>query len=161
MNNSKLVYLSFFLLSASILSFEIVSTRIASVIFVQNYAYIIVSLALLGLGSGGVFSYHRIKTGNSSNKLVFQSLYALGIALCLFVVAVIGLSITNPLIFFFLLFLPFFFGGIVYAQIYKSYSALSFKLYASDLSGAAVGSVASLGLIGILGAPNSIYCSRW
>jgi hypothetical protein len=33
---------------------------------------------------------------------------------------------------------------------------LSFPLYAVDLSGAAVGSVASLGLIGILGAPNSI-----
>ena len=33
---------------------------------------------------------------------------------------------------------------------------MSFPLYAVDLSGAAVGSAASLALIGILGAPNSI-----
>ena len=156
MNNNMLIYLSLFLLSGSVLCFEIVSTRIASVIFVQNYAFIILCLALLGLGNGGVFSYYRFKSKENPSRILLQSFFLLGVSLCLFIVAVIELALTNSFIFFVLLFLPFLISGIAYAQIYKTYSALSFPLYAVDLSGAAVGSVASLGLIGILGAPNSI-----
>ena len=156
MNNTRLIYLSLFLLSASILCFEIISTRIASVIFVQDYAFIILSLALLGLGSGGVFSYYRIKSTENPSRILLRSFLILGVSLCLFIVAVIELALTNPFVFFILLFIPFLISGIVYAQIYKTYSSLSFPLYAFDLSGAAVGSVASLGLISILGAPNGI-----
>jgi predicted membrane-bound spermidine synthase len=156
MTRNTLVYSSLFLLSASILCFEIVSTRIASVIFVQDYAFIVLSLALLGIGTGGVFSYYKVKAGDDPSRIVYRVLFALGISLCIFITATIEFSITNPLVFFLLVYLPFFFSGVVYAQIYKAYSTSSFKLYASDLSGAAVGSVASLGLIGIFGAPNSI-----
>ena len=151
-----LVYSSLFLLSASVLCFEIVSTRIASVIFVQDYAFITLSLALLGLGCGGVFSYYKIKAGNDPSRLVYRALCALGVSLCIFITATIELSITNPFFFFVLVFLPFSFSGVIYAQIYKTYSSLSFKLYASDLAGAAVGSLAPLGLIGAFGAPNTI-----
>ncbi len=156
MTRNTLVYWSLFLLSASILCFEIVSTRIASVIFVQDYAFITLSLALLGIGGGGVFSYSMIKAGDDPSKVVYRVLFALGISLCIFITATIELSITSPFVFLLLVFFPFFFSGAVYAQIYKAYSTSSFNLYASDLSGAAVGSVASLGLIGIFGAPNSI-----
>lgn len=158
MRNNRLIYLNLFFLSASVLCFEIISTRISSVIFVNDYAFIIISLAILGLGSGGVFSYYSIRTreGNLLSKIVFRSLFFLAITFCLFIISVIEISITNPFIYFFFLFLPFFFAGIVYAQVYKIYSEQSFKLYASDLSGAAVGSVASLGMFSIFGGPNSI-----
>jgi hypothetical protein len=156
MKNTSRVYVTLFFLSASILCFEIVSTRIASVIFVQDYAFITLSLALLGLGSGGVFSYYRIRAGDDPSKIIFRTLCALGVSLCLFITATIELSITNPFSFFVLVFLPFFAGGVIYAQIYRAYSTLSFRLYASDLSGAAVGSLGSLGVIGVFGAPNSI-----
>jgi len=156
MNKNTLAYVSLFLLSASILCFEIVSTRIASVIFVQDYAFIVLSLALLGIGAGGVFSYYKVKAGDNPSKIVYRVLFALGISLCIFITATIGLSITSPFVFLLLVFLPFFSSGVVYAQIYKAYSASGFRLYASDLSGAAVGAIASLGLIGIFGAPNSI-----
>ena len=126
MNNNRLIYLSLFLLSGSVLCFEIVSTRIASVIFVQNYAFIILSLALLGLGSGGVFSYYKLKSKKDPSRILLQSFFILGVSLCLFIIAVIELALTNAFIFFVLLFLPFLISGIVYAQIYKTYSALSF-----------------------------------
>jgi len=156
MKTNSLAYLTLFLLSGSVLCFEIVSTRIASVIFVQNYAFIILSLALLGIGGGGVFSYYRIKTGDDQSRMVYRLLFLLGISLSIFITAITKLSITNPFVFLLLVFLPCFFSGVVYAQLYKIYSTLSFRLYASDVSGAAVGSVLSLGLIGIFGAPNSI-----
>jgi predicted membrane-bound spermidine synthase len=157
-NKNTLICLSLFLLSASMLSFEIVSTRIASVIFVQDYAFIILSLALLGLGAGGVFSYYRMKGGSDPSRMLSRVLAGLGASMCVFIAAAVVLSITSPFIFFFLLVIPFFCGGVAYAQIYKAYSALSFILYASDLSGAAVGSIASLGLISTFGASNSILC---
>ncbi|MBP1655916.1 MAG: spermine synthase [Bacteroidetes bacterium] len=150
------VYGPVFLLSASVLCFEIVSTRIASVIFVQDYAFIILSLALLGIGSGGVFSYYRVGTAVDLRGVAGRAALALGVSLCIFAAAVTGLSITNQFAFLLLLFIPFFASGIAYAQIYRAFSTLSFALYASDLSGAAVGAIASLGLIGLLGAPNSV-----
>jgi len=156
MNSPRWIYFTLFVLSASMLSFEVVSTRIASVVFVQNYAFIVLSLAILGLGSGGIFSYYKIKPRDNQFKAVFRSLIAVGISLAFFMVAVIEFAVVNPFIYFLLLFLPFFFGGIVYAQIYKLYSLLSYKLYASDLSGAAVGSLASLALLNALGGPNSV-----
>ena len=150
MKSNRVVYVSVFLLSASILCFEIVSTRLASVIFVQDYAFIILSLALLGIGCGGLFSYYKVRTGNDLSRVVYRAVLALGVSLCIFVAAVTELSITNRFVFLLLLFIPFFISGIAYAQIYKIYSTLSFRLYASDLSGAAFGSIASLGLIGLL-----------
>lgn len=158
MRNNRLIYLNLFFLSASILCFEIISTRISSVIFVNDYAFIIISLAILGLGSGAVFSYYNIRKreGDILSKIVSRSLFFLGVTLCVFIILVIEIPITNPFIYFFFLFLPFFFAGIVYAQLYKIYSERSFKLYASDLAGAAVGSVASLGVFSTFGGPNSV-----
>ncbi len=154
--NVPRVYVVLFLLSASILSFEIVATRIASVIFVQDYAFITLSLALLGVGCGGVYSYSRIKASDDPLRTTSRALIALGVLLCLFITATIEFPITNPFIFLLFVILPFFSGGIAYAQVYRSYSTLSFRLYASDLSGAAVGAVASLGLISVFGAANSV-----
>jgi hypothetical protein len=57
---------------------------------------------------------------------------------------------------FFPSFSAIFFAGIVYAQIFKIYAEYSFKLYASDLAGDAVGSFASLGSFSLFGASNSI-----
>ena len=155
--SSTFVYVSLFLLSASVLCFEIISTRIASVIFVQDYAFITLSLALLGLGCGGVLSYYKIPSTGDFSKIAFRALFVLGVLLCVFITATIALSITNPFAFLLFVFLPFVAAGVVYAQMYRARPAWSFSLYATDLSGAAVGSIASLGLIGLLGAPNSIF----
>jgi hypothetical protein len=158
MKKGIFLYLNLFLLSASVVCFEIISTRISSVIFVNDYAFIILSLAILGLGSGGIFCYYRVKENKvtKSLKIISRSLSLLGASLCIFIIVVIRFSITEPFLYFFLLFLPFFFAGIVYAQIFKIYAEYSFTLYASDLSGAAIGSIASLGLFNLCGAPNSI-----
>ena len=146
MPNLKVVYLNLIVISAAVISFEIISTRISSVIFVNNYAFIILSLAILGLGCGAIYSYYRIKNKQQSElinviaKLIFF----------------IKFNITNPFVYFFLLFLPFFFAGIFYAQLFKYYADHSFKLYASDLSGAAIGSVGTIGIFSLFTAPNAI-----
>jgi hypothetical protein len=116
-NNLRWVHFSLFVLSASMLSFEVVSMRIASVVFVKDYAFIVLSLAILGSGSGGIVWYYSIKPRDDQLKAVFRSLIAVGLSLAFFMLAVIEFAVVNPFIYFLLLFLPFFFSGIVVASL--------------------------------------------
>ena len=154
----KVIYLNLIVISASVISFEIISTRISSVIFVNNYAFIILSLAILGLGCGGIYSYYRIKNKNPAElfNVIAKIIFLIGISFSFFIIAIIKFKITDPFVYFFLLFLPFFFAGIFYAQLFKYYAEHSFKLYASDLSGAAIGSVGTIGIFSLFAAPNAI-----
>jgi len=158
MQNTKIVYLNLIIISASVICFEIVSTRISSVIFVNNYAFIILSLVILALGCGGIYSYYRIKEKKQAElfNVIAIIIVLIGISFSLFIITITKFNITNPFIYFFLLFPPFFFAGIFYAQIFKYYAEHSFKLYASDLSGAAIGSVGTLVIFSLFTAPNAI-----
>ncbi len=158
MPNLKVVYLNLIVISASVISYEIISTRISSVIFVYNYAFIILSLAILGLGCGGIYSYYRIQKKKPTEliNVIVKIIFLIGISFSFFIIAIIKLNITNPFVYFLLLFLPFFFAGILYAQLFKYYAEHSFKLYASDLLGAAIGSVGTIGIFSLLTAPNAI-----
>jgi hypothetical protein len=159
MNNAKGVSLSILVVSAVVICFEIISTRISSLIFVQNYAFIILSLAILGLGSGGIYSYYKIKPeeGSTKNPKIFSLFILLsGVSLIFFIVLEIILSITNPYIYFFFLFFPFFFAGIVYAEFFSIYASAGFRIYASDLVGAALGSVISIYIFDLFNAANAV-----
>jgi len=159
MNNTKGLNFSILVVSAVVICFEIISTRISSLIFVQNYAFIILSLAILGLGSGGIYSYYKIKPeeGSTKNPKTFSLFILLsGVSLIIFIVLEIILSITSPYIYFFLLFLPFFFAGVVYAEFFSNYASAGFKIYASDLIGAALGSFLSIYVFNLFNAANAV-----
>lgn len=155
MNNIKAVKLNILIVSAVIICFEIISTRISSVIFVQNYAFIIISLAILGLGSGGVFSFYKIKS-DDTQRILSKFIFLTGSALLLFIIAVIVFEVTNQVIYFILLYIPFFLAGIVYAQLFKSFAHYSFVLYSFDLLGAAIGSSISLITFYFFNAQNAV-----
>ncbi|MEJ2629332.1 MAG: hypothetical protein P8078_12355, partial [bacterium] len=105
MTNKKSVYLTVLIISVSLICFEILSTRISSVIFVHNYAFIILSLAILGLGTGGIFSYYAFKTDNSRVivKIITRFIIVTGISFIIFIIITTQFSLTNPLLYFFLL----------------------------------------------------------
>jgi hypothetical protein len=159
MNNAKGLNLGILVVSAVVICFEILSTRISSLIFVQNYAFIILSLAIVGLGSGGIYSFYRIKPeeGSTKNPKIFSLfIFLSGVSLVLFIVLEIILSITNPYIYFAFLFFPFFFAGIVYAEFFSAFASAGFKIYASDLIGAALGSVLSICIFYVFNAANAV-----
>ena len=159
MNNAKSLNFNILVISAVIICFEIISTRISSLIFVQNYAFIILSLAILGIGGGGFYSYYRIKfeEGSTKSSRVFSKfIILLGISLIVFIVLEIILSITSPYIYFLLIFFPFFFAGIVYAEFFRNYANAGFRIYASDLIGAALGSILSICIFNFFNATNAI-----
>jgi hypothetical protein len=154
--NVNLTWLRFLLLSASILSFEVVATRIASVVFISDFAFVIISVGILGLGGGAWFAHmsgeRTLRAAGSHSRLFLL----LGASLCVFALAVTLFSITSPFLFFPLLLLPFLIGGMLSASLYSGTSGTGYSLYASDLSGAVIGSLLSLAIINLVGATNAV-----
>jgi hypothetical protein len=116
-------------------------------------------LAILGLGSGGIYSFYRIGPEEGSTKgpkVISRFIVLSGLSLILFVILEIISSIANPYIYFLLLFIPFFFAGIVYAEFFSNYASSGFTIYASDLVGAAIGSVSSIFVFDLFNAANAV-----
>ena len=144
--NSRLL-LAIFLISAAVLSFEITVTRVSSIIFAFNYVFVIISLAILGLGCGGIFAYYKWRNqqirilDNIYKTLSFYgSLFALSISLFIVLTTSVPFFIYS-LPFFTISFMPFFFAGFILAIIFRAFPQESFKIYAFDLLGAATGAI--------------------
>jgi hypothetical protein len=153
------IYLSLCLVSATVLSFKNVSPRISSVMFASDLVFILLSIAVLGFAGGGVFSFYRLTNKDISQALrIFVTLLiSVGISQLLFLVAVIDLEITTPVIYCALFTLPFCFARIFCSEIFKHFARLRFRLCAADLAGAALGLFASFVALNYLGAPNAVF----
>lgn len=159
MMNTRLISLNLFLVSAVVLSFEIIATRVSSVIFVNDYAFMILSLAILGISCGSIVAYYKFGTTDAEKlkPILRNILFALSGALLLFVVAATSFSfITSHLLYFLILMIPFFLAGLFYAKVFEAFAAVSFTIYAADLAGAAIGSVAAVLAITVLAPVNSM-----
>ena len=152
MNNFNRILISLFVVSAGILCFEVVATRIASVIFVNHYAFMILSLSILGLGVGGIYAYYRHQDKQTdANSVVSGSLLSIAGSLLLFILAVNFLPVIDTaVIFFALLIIPFFAAGIFYATIFREFASNSFTIYAADLTGGAIGALIAIAAITFL-----------
>ena len=115
-----------FIISASVLAFEIVITRISSIVFAYNYVFVIISFAILGLGCGGIFAFYKWRTqenrvlNNINNILsIYSSLYALSVALFIILITSVSFFIYS-IPFFVVSFMPFFFAGFLLAIIFRA-----------------------------------------
>lgn len=106
-----------FLLSLSVLAFEITITRILSVILYYHLAFMVISLAMLGLGAGGVYIYFSTKIKEKANFFItlFTLLFSISITVSLVLILSFPFSLSVSIKTFFdfwflyLLFaLPFF-----------------------------------------------------
>ena len=167
MNRWKLLF-TIFVVTFSTLLLEVLLTRVFSVIYFGQFAFLIISLALFGYGLSGVYLAVRKETqrGDQTARL---ARYLLGFTVSLplaykatLVFSVDFLRLFNPLsnflylvVNFLVLLVPFFFGGVVLALIFSNFSEQIGRLYFVDLTGAGLGSLAIVPLIPWLG-PNRI-----
>lgn len=130
-----------------------------------HYVFIVLSLALLGLGGGGIFvHFFRSKIPNGHHQffplVLFTCLYSLTISFSVLLIIQVGYIDhvrNNVLFYFFILFIPFFFAGIILAEIYRTFPGISAKIYGVDLIGAALGSLGVIPLLDILGGINTSF----
>ncbi|MFH0877658.1 MAG: hypothetical protein V1863_05485 [Candidatus Omnitrophota bacterium] len=176
MNRGKpMLYVGLSILCCSLLVTEILFTRIFSVCLMYHYAFFVISVAMFGLGLGGICVQILHPQEKDNDERFTEKLFVLGLLLSvtglltpllLFNVNMFGfftlvstahIKMTLWLVLVFLLSsLPFFFGGMMTSLLFRHYSAHISKLYFMDLIGASAGCLLSIFLIELLGAPNAI-----
>jgi len=154
-------YFGIFLISLSVLIFELTLTRIFSIIQWNYLAFMIISIAFLGYGASGTF---LTVTPSLTNKNRIQSLpdllsrfaliYGLSILLALFLIMRIPFDLYRLnvdhyqwlfLAFYYLaIALPFFFAGTCISLAITHLPEKVSRLYFYDLTGASLGCLAFL-----------------
>ena len=142
---------------------ELSLTRLFSVVFHYHFAFLAISMAMFGLGAGGVFSYLVAEwRWNLFSKLgAISALNALVVLMSL----IISLSIREKLGFwslaavYFPSTLPFFLAGtVVSLAIAESIDRVD-RVYFYDLVGAGAGCLLLVPLLNTFGGPNTILAT--
>ena len=155
------------LTSFAALLLELALTRLFSVVLFYHFAFLAISIALLGLGAGGVFAYllknrlARADTRKLAARLSIDS--SLVVLFVLEVVLHIPVTLTvsagnflNLTAIYISAALPFFLIGVQFSVIFARESRRIPRLYAADLGGGALACLAVVPLLNWLGGPNTI-----
>ena len=138
---------------------ELSLTRIFSVIFFYHFAFLAISIALFGLGAGGVFSYVVAGwRGNIYFKLgTLAVINSAVVLLCLtFMLSHIITDKRALVAVFFASALPFFFSGAVVSLAVAEAIQRVDRVYFFDLLGAAGGCLLLVPLLNQFGGPNTV-----
>jgi len=155
------------MLSASILMVELLLTRLFSVILFYHSAFLVVALAMMGLGGGGLLVY--LNRRRFAPEALPGWLTGLGTAMALLtpLVLFVTLNLNVParagwdaawrlIMLFLVASLPFFLGGALLSLLVWRFAAQIHRIYFYDLAGAALGSLAVLPALTWVGAPNAV-----
>jgi hypothetical protein len=166
------LFLGIFFISAATLTLEITLTRLLSVAQWHHFAFMVVSMALLGYGASGAFlsSFSFIRNRENFQTLVWGPLLFSCSTLLAYMIGnfipfdIARISWDHWQIFYVFLYylifsIPFFFSGLTISSALARWSPLAGNLYFFDLLGAALGCVLVLGLFGILGGPGTLLFS--
>jgi len=161
----RILFIGIFFISFSLLALEIILTRILSVLLSHHYVFVVVSVALLGLGVGSVFVYFfRSKIPASHKRFgtlsFFASLFSVSIPFTVIILTRISsIETIHSKIFIhaLLLFIPFFLAGMLLAEVFRIFPSQSAKLYGADLIGCAAGTLAVIPVLNRFGGLNSSF----
>src|SRR6202035_3265721 len=142
-------------------------TRLFSVVLFYHFAFLAISIALLGLGSGGVFAHllkrwlSRFQTPSLLSWLCVGN--ALMVPIVLEIVLHVPVSLTLSRANFLRLTaiylasaLPFFITGLEFSILFARESRHISRLYGADLLGGALACLGIVPLLNWLGGPNTI-----
>src|SRR6202011_3288775 len=155
------------LCSFAALLLELALTRLFSVVLFYHFAFLAISIALLGLGAGGVFTY-VLKT-----KLSGMDTRWLATRLCLanslIVLAVLEIVLHVPValevsganflhltVLYLAAAVPFFLTGLLFSVVFAREAHRIPRLYGADLCGGALACLAVVFLLNWIGGPNTI-----
>ena len=159
--------LGVFLITFSLLIFQIVQTRILSVIAWYYLAFFAISVAMLGMTVGAVWVYLRRERFQSAPLPVTLSNFALATALAMpaslsvqfCLITTLSLSLTTVISWSLLLTamaVPYIFSGVVVSLALTRSPFPTGQVYGVDLLGAALGCVAVLVILNFLDGPTTV-----
>jgi hypothetical protein len=141
---------------------ELALTRIFSVVFYYHFAFLAISVALFGLGAGGVFSYVvAARPGN-----IFQKLGSLALAASVSVLLVLWFILSREdngvwtlAGVYFATAVPFFLAGTIVSIAISEAIERVHRAYFFDLAGAAVGCLLLILFLDVAGGPGAVIAA--
>jgi hypothetical protein len=170
-------YLGVFLLSMASLAFEITLTRVFSVAQWYHFAFMTVSIALLGFGASGSFLALFPALAESDERArprvrsyaILAALFALSIVASYLTINTIPFDsyriawerrqLLYLAIYYLSLALPFFFSGLIVGALLAAQPARASTIYASNLAGSALGCLAAVAALPFLGGAGTVMLS--
>ncbi len=155
------------LMSFAALLLELGLTRLFSVVLFYHFAFLAISIALLGLGAGAVFACLRCRW------LSRWSINQLGSTLCaanaIVVLAVLELVVHTAVslhlnwpnfwrltALYLASAVPFFITGLLFSIVFARHPSRITQLYGADLLGGSLACLALVPLLNFIGGPNAI-----
>src|SRR5437870_2092792 len=176
--NARRLYLETFLISLAVILLEVSYTRVFSFKLVYYFTYLIIGIALLGLGAGGVFVaiFPRFRRLLPSRLIPGCCLVAAAAVLFGYlVVALLQLNLFHLIgslaqhayrtslreagkltVICLALFTPFFAAGLALATIFATQTERINRLYFADLLGAGLGCAVCVPLIVHVSPPGAV-----
>lgn len=143
-----------FVISAAALGYEILLMRLFSIIQWHHFAYMVISLALLGYGVSGTFLtlMHRRLEGRFAGAFIINAvLFGIASPVCFLVVQRVPFNTLELLwdsrqwglllFAYLLLFIPFFFAANCICLAFTRFGGRIARIYSYDLIGAGVGAL--------------------
>lgn len=154
-------------MSFAALLLELGLTRLFSVVLFYHFAFLAISIALLGLGAGAVFACIR------RQWLTRWSVSQLGTAICaanaVMILGVLELVVHTSValrldwpnfwrltVLYLVAAVPFFLTGLLFSIIFARHTSRVTQLYGADLLGGSVACLALVPLLNLVGGPNAI-----
>ncbi len=157
------VYGGVALTSLATLLFELSLTRIFSVVFYYHFAFLAISIALFGLGTGGVLSYllppSRDRQFSKLSWLSMLNSLLVCLALAVVLLQKSGASNWSLALVYFTTALPFCGAGVILSSAISETIERVDRVYFFDLLGAAGGCLLLVPLLNYLGGPGTILAA--
>src|ERR1041385_2993010 len=149
----KTVLAGLALTSFAALLLELALTRLFSVVLFYHFAFLAISIALLGLGAGGVFAYvrraqlERWQTGPLATVLCSVNAGAIVVVLEVVLPLPVSLELSKwnflkLTVIYLVSAVPFFFTGVLFSVVFAREAKTIGILYGSDLIGGAMACLA-------------------
>src|SRR5437762_5414392 len=153
--------------SFAALLLELSLTRLFSVVLFYHFAFLAISIALLGLGAGGVCAYltrnilARFALRNFAAILCFFNALLIPAVLLIVLHVPVSLELSRQnflrlTAMYLASAVPFFLTGLEFSVIFARQSEHIPRLYGADLSGGALACLGVVPLLNWLGGPNTI-----
>ncbi|MFH0932860.1 MAG: hypothetical protein V1832_00900 [Nitrospirota bacterium] len=167
MQRDPKIFFVIFLCSLSSLAYEITLMRIFSVSLWYHFAFMIISIAMLGIGASGTALSLYPKLRHLSNIGVYSLLLGVGISMSYILSNQIPfdpmrlpwekIQLLYIGLYYITLSVPFFFTGLIIATAFSTIGDKSGIIYGADLLGAGTGSIGILYLMSITGPDKAVF----
>jgi hypothetical protein len=158
------LYAAVGLTTAATLVLELALTRIFSVVFYYHFAFLAISIALFGMGAGGVLSYYITARGTELFRRlgVVAALDALAVVVALVLTLQLagrGLSAWVLTLVYVCTAIPFLLSGMTVALALAETVERVGRVYFFDLLGAAAGCLLVIPFLNLMGGPGAVLCA--